>query len=510
MVLMAKPVLHSFHLLLLILFLATHHSDQLPPSQIFSLLQIQQLLNYPPALSVLKNSTDFCSIEPTPSFTLACYEDSITQLYMFGNNGDFPLPQNFSTDTFFAALGSLSSLKVLSLVSLGLWGPLPRSIGSISSLEILNVSRNYFNGDIPVQLSALRSLQTVILDNNKFTGQVPGWLSSLPVLAVLSVKNNSLSGFLPDSVTALQNIRVLALSKNNFSGEVPNLSNLTNLQVLDLEDNYFGPHFPTLPTKLVSLVLRKNKFGFGIPAELGYSYQLQKLDISLNEFVGPFLPSLLSLPSINYLDISKNKFTGMLFQNMSCNAELVFVNLSSNLLKGELPTCLRLDSRSRVVVYHRNCLSNEAQEQNPSNFCHKEALAVKILPHEQKHTAPIAKTVLASSTAGLIVGGIAIVGVVFLVSRRESRKASVKTSPTRSIVERVSAVNTAKLLSDASKISFSFFFFSLGKEIFCFIYFILFLYALYSAYSSCPFPPSSCYVFRISRVPFVSAPYCFY
>lgn len=161
----------KLHLLLLVLFLATHHSDQLQPSQYFFLLQIQQLLNYPPALTVLNNSTDFCSIEPTPSFTLACYEDNITQLHMFGNNGDLPLPENFPTDTFFAALGSLSSLKVLSLVSLDLWGPLPTSIGNISSLEILNVSRNYFNGEIPVQLSSLRNLQTVILDNNEFTGQ---------------------------------------------------------------------------------------------------------------------------------------------------------------------------------------------------------------------------------------------------------------------------------------------------------------------------------------------------
>jgi hypothetical protein len=406
---------------------------------------------------------------------------------MFGNDGDLPLPQNFSTDTFFEALGSLPNLKVLSLVSLGLWGPLPKSIGSISSLEILNISRNYFNGDIPVQLSSLRNLQTVILDNNEFTGKVPEWLISLPVLAVLSVKNNSLGGFLPNSVTVLQNLRVLALSKNNFSGEVPDLSNLTNLQVLDLEDNYFGPHFPALPTKLVSLVLRRNKFGFGIPAELGHCYQLQKLDISLNEFIGPFLPSLLSLPSINYIDISKNKFTGMLLQNMSCNAELVLVNLSSNLLTGELPSCLHLDSNSSVVVYDKNCLSNEAQEQNPSNFCHHEALAVKIPPHEQNHTRPVAKTVLASSTAGAIVGGMAIAGVVFLVIRRANRKASVKTIPTRSITERVSPVNTAKLLSDASKISLIFLLRSGEGDFFCSIYFILFLYALYNVYSSFPF-----------------------
>ncbi|KAK7824153.1 putative inactive leucine-rich repeat receptor-like protein kinase [Quercus suber] len=262
-----------------------------------------------------------------------------------------------------------------------------------------------------------------------------------------------LSGSLPISLTTLQALRVLALSNNNLAGEVPDLSNLTNLQVLDLEDNSFGLHFPTLPTKLVSLVLRNNRFRFSIPAELGSYYQLQKLDISLNAFVGPFLPSLLSLPSITYLDISGNKFTGMLFQNMTCNSELVFVNLTSNLLTGELPTCLHWDTKSRVVLYARNCLSNEAQDQHHSNFCYTEALAVKV-PHEQKNKKPYAKAVLASSTAGGIMGGIAIVGVVFLAVRKVHGKATFKAPSTGSITERVSPINTAKLLSDASKILF--------------------------------------------------------
>lgn len=434
------------------LFLAINHSDQLPPSQTQALLKTFQLLNY--QLAALSSfNTDLCSIEPTPSFTAVCYEDNITQLHIIGNNIGFPqLPQDFSTDTFFANLASLSSLKVLSLVSLGIWGSLPGSLGYLSSLEIVNVSSNYFSGAIPVQLSSLKNLQTIILDHNKFTGEVPGWLSSLPVLSVLSLKNNTLTGSLPFSMTTLQTLRVLALSNNYLVGEVPDLSNLTNLQVLDLEDNYFGPHFPTLPTKLVSLVLRNNRFHFSIPAELGSYYQLQKLDISLNEFVGPFLPSLLSLPSINYLDISGNKFKGKLLQNMTCNSELVFVNLTSNLLTGELPNCLQLDSRSRVVLYSRNCLSNEAKGQHASGFCHNEALAVNVRPDEQNNKRPHDKAVLASSTAGGIVGGIAVVGVAFLVIKRVNSKASVKTL-TRSITERVSPADTAKLLSDARYIS---------------------------------------------------------
>lgn len=456
---MENPVLHPYYLLFLLFFLSfVHHSSQqLQPSQSDSLVLIQQLLNYPLLLSNSSSNTnkDFCNIEPTPSLTLVCYEDNITQLHIVGNNGFPPLPQNFSTDAFFASLVNLSSLKVLSLVSLGLWGPLPATIGHLSSLEILNVSSNHFTGAITEQLSSLRSLQTLVLDHNSFTGQVPGWLSSLSLLAVLSLKNNSFSGSLPNSMTSMENLRILSVSKNNLSGEVPDFHSLTNLQVVDLQDNYFGPHFPNLNNRLLTLILRNNSFQFGIPSELVSYYQLQRLDISMNGFVGPFIPSLLSLPSINYINISLNKFTGMLFENISCNSDLSTVDLSSNLLSGDLPTCLKSSSKSRVVMYASNCLSYREQKQHPSNFCHNEALAVQ--PHdEEKHKLPHGKSVLASSIIGGTIGGITIVGLVFLVvGRGHSLRHIVKKPKAKLILENVSTVNTLKLISDASKFQIS-------------------------------------------------------
>ncbi|KAK7283960.1 hypothetical protein RIF29_13710 [Crotalaria pallida] len=430
---MAKPVFHS-HIFLLILFLSIHFSEQLQFSQSQALVKVQNLLGNPSVLASLNSNTDLCSIEPSSYLTLVCYEDNLTQLHVVGNN-DFatPLPQNFNSDTLFATLGSLSSLKVLSLVSLGLWGPLPGSIAQLSSLEILNISSNYFSGNIPAQLSLLRSLQSVVLDDNYFNGQIPTWIGSLQGLAVLSVKNNFLTGSVPTSVNALQTLRVLDLSSNQLSGELPHLHNLANLQVLHLENNTLGPHFPSLPTKLVSLVLRNNSFRLGVPSNLSSFYQLQKLDLSLNGFVGPFLPSLLSLPSISYLDISSNKFTGLLLSNLSCNDDdLHFVNLSSNLLKGEIPSCLK--QKTKVVLYARNCLSNEDQDQHPSNFCNNEAIAVKIIPHKQKHKETMGKGVLVTSVGG-VVSGVLIVGVVILAISRFHKK-HVKT-PSKFTLEHV-------------------------------------------------------------------------
>lgn len=445
--------LHLFVFIILSIIVSVPHSSQLQLFQYQTLVRIQQLLNYPSVLSSFNTTTivtDLCNIEPTSSLTLVCYEDNLTQLHITGNKNNINggLAHNFSTDTFFSTLGSLSNLKVLSLVSLGLWGALPNSIAHLSSLEILNLSSNYFSGSIPVQVSSLRNLQTLILDHNKFTGTVPSELSLLQVLSVLSLKNNSLSGFLPVSLTALQSLRVISLSANHLSGEIPDLHSLKNLQVFDVQDNYFGPRFPRLHKKMVTLVLRNNRFQFGInPDELRSYNQLQKLDISLNRFVEPFIPSLLSLPSITYLDIHGNKLTGLLLQSMSCNQQLAFVDLSSNLLTGYLPSCLQLEAKSRIVLYSKNCLSNEEQEQHPSNFCHNEALAVKVLPHKQKN-----KSSYASSVVGGTVGSIAVVGIVLLVAKKVYNKKNndVETTSTRLILENVSTINTLKLLSDAS------------------------------------------------------------
>ncbi|XP_004309743.1 PREDICTED: probable inactive leucine-rich repeat receptor-like protein kinase At3g03770 [Fragaria vesca subsp. vesca] len=448
---MARVSPRLMHLVLIIILFSVSHAKSNLSSQALTLLRIQRLLNLPAVLSRSNNYTNLCDIEPSLSLTIICYEEKITQLHIIGEKSAH-LPRNFSMDLFVTTLVRLPSLKVLTLVSLGLWGPLPGKISELSSLEILNVTSNFLYGVIPQELSSLSSLQTLILDDNMFSGPLQDWMSSFPLLAVFSAKKNLLNASLPNSLSRLENLRVLGLSHNHFFGEVPDLSALTNLQVLELADNAFGPQFPKLGKKLVTLVLSKNKFRSGIPAEASSYYQLERLDLSFNMFVGPFPPSLLSLPSITYLNVSRNKFTGMLSENLSCNAELHSVDLSSNLLSGSLPTCLLSDSKDSVMLYDRNCLSIGNQNQHPLPFCRNEALAVGIIPDRSKQQRA-SKSVRASVITAGIFGGVVLIGLIFLVYRRMNTKKTMKKSPTRSITENASAGYTSKLLSDARYIS---------------------------------------------------------
>lgn len=452
---MGKSAYKSSVFLGLLVLCLVEFSVQLQPSEYEALWRIKQQLNFPTELSSWSESSDFCYNEPNPSFTLVCYEDNVTQLHIAGNSIFFPkFAQDFSTFSFFSILLSLPNLKVLSLVSLGLRGPLPAVIGNLSSLEILNVSSNYFDGTIPKEISNLKNLQTLILDHNMFSGGIPDWVGSLSDLSVLSLRNNSLTGSLPSSLSGLKAVRAVIVSSNLLSGEVPNLQNLTNLQVVDLEDNKFGPRLPTLPIKLVSLVLRRNNFSVIDSQKFMSCYLLQKLDVSWNSFVGPFSPSLFSLPSLNYLDISGNKFTGKLLENTSCSEGLRYVNLSSNRLTGELPSSLL--QRRKTVVYYGNCLSKRYPKQHPYSYCRNEALAVKVLPKKvveerKKIGKPV---VVAASMVGGIVGGMALLGLAFVFVRKEyGKKMQVdKQVPhTRLIVEKISPALTLKMLKDASK-----------------------------------------------------------
>ncbi|EEF36682.1 probable inactive leucine-rich repeat receptor-like protein kinase At3g03770 [Ricinus communis] len=447
---MAKSFQYSAILVFITVLVSVNHSEQLQSSQGETLLRIQRILNYPSILNSWNSTTDFCNTDPNPSLTVVCYEDSITQLHIIGNKGAPLLPRNFSIESFVTTLVSLPNLKVLTLVSLGLWGPLPGKIARLPSLEMLNMSSNFLYDAIPEDLSSLGSLQTLVLDDNMVSGELPNWLDSFPLLTVLSLKKNMFNGSLPNSLSNLANLRVLALSHNYFYGEVPDLSSLTNLQVLDLEDNAFGPQFPQLGNKLVTLTLSKNKFRDGIPAEVSSYYHLRQLDLSKNKFVGPFPPLLLSLLSITYINVADNKLTGMLFENQSCSADLEFVDLSSNLITGHLPKCLQSDSREKVL-YAGNCLAIEKQNQNPISFCRNEALAVGILTQHKKTRH--ASKVITLGVIGGVAGGIAAVGLIFLIVRKVYARKAIKRPTTRLIAENASTGYPSKLLSDARYVS---------------------------------------------------------
>lgn len=320
-----------FLVFLSFLLLPFSNAQQIASSEKNVLLQVQQLLEYPQVLQGWNNWTDFCNLPPSRSLAIVCSGNHITEVSVLGNNTNLQsLSQNFSLHSFFTALTNLSNLKVLSLVSLGLWGPLPRNINLLGSLEVLNISSNQIYGNIPA------------------------------------------------SIATIKNLKNLVLADNMLYGRIPNLRSLQNLEELDLGNNHLGPRLPSLSDNVVSVTLKNNSLRFEIPSVLQSYDRLERLDVSSNKLSGPIPSFLFSLQSIQYLGLSRNHLSGELATNASCNKNLVYIDISNNFLIGKLPLCIRSNSLNRTVISLWNCLSNSTSKyQHRYSFCQKEALAVK-------------------------------------------------------------------------------------------------------------------------------------
>ncbi|KAH9606837.1 hypothetical protein KSS87_020245 [Heliosperma pusillum] len=340
---------------LILLELTPKLEAQLSSSEKRILLQLQQQLEYPSTLQSWQKWTNFCFLQPSSYVKVVCSNDHVTELTVIGNKTFSPLSKKFSIDSLFTILTKLTSLKKLSLVSLGIWGALPSKIDRFRSLEMLNISSNFIHGEVLDDILSLKSLKSLVLSNNLING--------------------------------------------NF----PNLSSLKTLQELDLSNNEIGPNFPLLGTSLINIILRNNSIRSPIPRQLKNFNQLQRLDLSFNHLVGPLPTYVFALSSLWYINLANNQLTGGLGNATVCGKRLWFVDISRNLLVGKLPSCIGSDSaKYRNVSSSWNCLSG-LKFQHPRKFCQRQALAV-IPPAKNSSKSVAEEEKISGIRLGLIFG----------------------------------------------------------------------------------------------------------
>ncbi|KAM0940627.1 putative protein kinase RLK-Pelle-LRR-VI-1 family [Dioscorea sansibarensis] len=357
------------------------NSQQLLVSQSQVLQQLRKQLEYPKQLDVWNATKDLCFPTSSSALTVSCEGESVTELKIVGDKlaklskfdgyavQGHTLSESFSVDSFITTLSRLAGLRVVILVSLGIWGPLPDKIHRLGSLEVLDLSSNFLYGSIPPKISSMVRLQTLTLDGNFFNETVPDWLDMLPNITVLSLQRNELKGPLPHSLGRAKSLTDLALSNNKISGEIPDLSGLTKLAVLDLRDNELASGLPDIPKGLITILLSNNSLSGEIPKEFGKLSWLQHLDLSFNDLEGTPPSSLFSLPNISYLNLASNSFSGSFPSSLTCGGQLGFVDVSANRLTGGLPSCLSSNSNKRVTKFNDNCFTVDPQHQHDIAYC---------------------------------------------------------------------------------------------------------------------------------------------
>ncbi|XP_076925640.1 putative inactive leucine-rich repeat receptor-like protein kinase At3g03770 [Bidens hawaiensis] len=454
------------NLLLFILFLSwgffISNTNQLQPIQTQLLLQVQKHLEYP----MQTFNGDFCNMGSSPQVSIKCENDSVYELKIFGDKlskvSEFhgyailnqTLSQAFSIDSLVVTLTRFNNLKILSLVSLGLWGPLPDKIYRLSSLEVFDMSSNFMFGSIPNQLSRLIKLHTLILDDNFFNESFPNWFNPLSNLTIISLKNNRLNGQFPSSITKLTNLTDVSLSHNNLTGELPDLTTLSSLKLLDLMENLFDSELPLLPKGVTTILLNNNSFKGIIPEEYDELNHLQHLDLSSNFLVGPPPSGLFSLPNISYLNLGYNMLSGSLHDIIKCGGNLGFVDISSNRFMGSLPSCLDANaSNKRVVNVNGNCL-NTGNEQQRFDICKED-----IVKKKKKHSLGSVVWIIIG-VGGMMIFLVIVTFVRLFFNKREHQSESVTLQNTvpkviqDSLPSGISSevLVNARIISEASKL----------------------------------------------------------
>ncbi|XP_057727383.1 probable inactive leucine-rich repeat receptor-like protein kinase At3g03770 isoform X1 [Arachis stenosperma] len=453
-------------------FHAVNCNAQLQSSQTLVLLQLKKHLEYPKPLDIWKDRwTNLCS--STQQVNVSCNENFVTELLIIGDKTqskfreehegfdgyaiqDQTLSQGFSMDSFVATLARLTNLRVLKLVSLGIWGPLPDRIHRLYDLQHLDLSSNFLYGSIPPKISTMVNLQTLNLGDNFFNGTIPTlFFNSSSNLSYLSLKNNKLKGHFPNSILGINTLNEIDISNNNISGGLQDFNALSNLEHLDLSWNSLDSTLPPMPKGLKNLFLSRNSFSGEIPKQYGKLSMLQMLDVSFNSLTGTVPAEIFNLPNISLLNISSNMLSGTIKNNLRCSIQLRFVDISNNKLMGGLPDCLIRTGPENdgVVKSDGNCLSGKNfQHQHALSYCKEE------VPQLKKESHKVGALFVVGVIVGILVMVMVFVLCIVIVCKRYYSKGvseqhllhkSVQDSYSASLSSEI--VTNARYVSEAAK-----------------------------------------------------------
>jgi hypothetical protein len=122
-------------------------------------------------------------------------------------------------------------------------GVIPNEIGlALDQLINLDLQQNKLSQSIPTTLGMLPQLRNFLVGENEMVGSLPSEIGSATNLHQLNLAKNGFTGSIPETWSALTELRNLAVANNKLTGTFPDLSKMTRMLGLFLEDNTFeGP-----------------------------------------------------------------------------------------------------------------------------------------------------------------------------------------------------------------------------------------------------------------------------
>lgn len=214
------------------------------------------------------------------------YPNTVSSITLFSNNLNGNLPG--SDGNFWR---HFPCLDILSLSYNQIHGTVPPSIHQASSLMGLWIHHTQLNGTLPPELGTLTKLKFLRFDGNPaLEGSIPN-LSNLSKLELFFVTDSKIKGSIPGLPPSLSKLK---LNNNSLDGTIPDrLSKLTNLRSLDLSHNH-----------LQSSLDSDENWSF-LPESWGNS-KIQQLLLSHNQLNGTLPDSMMNLSYLTEFDVSHN------------------------------------------------------------------------------------------------------------------------------------------------------------------------------------------------------------
>lgn len=224
-----------------------------------------------------------------------------------------------------------------------------------TTLQLLNLSSNGLTGELPLLSGSCAVLD---LSNNQFEGNLSR-IIKWGNIEFLDLSHNRLTGPIPEETPQFVRLNHLNLSYNSFIGSLPKvLTQYLKLGVLDLSFNQLeGPFLPDLlsvPT-LQELYLQENSLTglLGLPSTTSsLGPNLRALDLSHNQFDGYLPDNIGSLTGLQFLDLAGNNLSGSLPTSMVDLISLSSLDISQNNFTGAIPSNLSSTLQSFNASYN--------------------------------------------------------------------------------------------------------------------------------------------------------------
>ncbi|PHT99184.1 hypothetical protein BC332_31791 [Capsicum chinense] len=262
------------------------------------------------------------------------------------------LGNNELNDTFPSWLGGLPDLKILSLRSNKLHGPISdsRTDSLFAKIRVIDFSSNGFSGNLPVSLFENFQALKKIGENSGTQEYIAGDYSG-NYANILIVTTKGLDQELPRVLTTYM---IIDLSRNRFEGHIASIiGDLVELRMLNLSHNglegnkstdccsWNGVHCAETTGQVIELDLSccglQGKFHSN--SSLFQLSSLKRLDLSYNYFSGSLIsPKFGELSSLTHLYLEYSGFTGLIPAEISHLSKLYSLRIWS-----DDPYGLRLD-----------------------------------------------------------------------------------------------------------------------------------------------------------------------